>query len=183
MIANIKNRFYLPLKLLLSSLICACLQQQAIASELPKIGEWGTTMARFEMIDYNINDYKMEHSVLEALIKTNGKDVKAYLEKDNKTLRMFKISYRVPIKLKKGRKAYEEDIVQFGLFRALNPVMQGKIEIKPTQSMPIQFKTNDPLAIIFVVKDETFNAPSLLTDKVKLSHKPNHKHKKRHHND
>ena len=46
--------------------------------------------------------------------------------------------------------------------------MQDKIDVKSTQSMPIQFKTHDPLLVIFVVKDETFSAPAMLTDKIKL---------------
>lgn len=148
--------------------IIANTMQQASASNIPKIGEWSTTIANFEMVDYSIDDFKMKNSVLEALVKNSGKDVNTFLEKDKKTLRMFKLSYRVSIKLKKGKKAQEEDIIQYGLFKSLNPAMQDKIDIKSTQSMPIQFKTDDPLLVIFVVKDETFNAPAMLSDKVKL---------------
>lgn len=175
MSSMIQGKFYSVLKLFFSIIICASMQH-AIASNSPRIGEWSTTIANFEIIDYNINDFKIKDSVLEALVKNSGKDINTYLAEDKKTLRIFKVSYRVPIKLKKGKKAHEEDIVQFGLFKALNPVMQNKIDIKSTQSIPIQFKTDDPLLLIFVVRDETFDAPALLTDKVKMF-KKSHKHK------
>lgn len=171
----IQGKFRSVLKLFSSILICASVQQ-VIANNSPRIGEWSTAIANFEIIDYNINDFKMKDSVLEALVKNSGKDINTYLAEDKKTLRIFKVSYRVPIKLKRHVKAHEENIVQFGLFRALDPAMQNKIDIKSTQVMPIQFKTDDPLLLIFVVKDETFNAPALLTDKVKLF-KKSRKHK------
>ena len=150
MICCIQRKFCLILKLSLSIIVCAIMHQavacdahkpgthdttaadvlqQNRASKQPRIGEWSTTIANFEIIDYNINDFKMKDSVLEALVKNSGKDVNTYLAEDKKTLRIFKVSYRVPIKLKRGKKAYEEDIVQFGLFKALNPAMQNKVDI------------------------------------------------------
>jgi|GEM_PF-5014993 len=187
MTALIQKKSQFLLKLFLSAFVLA-FTQQAVAGEslsngtqqtpanIPKIGEWSTTIANFEMIDYTIDDFEMKNSVLEALVKNSGKDVCTFLDEDKKTLRMFKLSYRVSIKLKKGKKAQEEDIVQYGLFKALNPAMQDKIDIKLSQVMPIQFKTNDPLLVVFVVKDETFNAPAMLSDKVKLFKKArNHK--------
>lgn len=187
MTALIQKKSQFLLKLLLSAFVLAFTQQavagesfsngtQRIPANIPKIGEWSTTIANFEMIDYTIDDFKMKNSVLEALVKNSGKDMSNFLEEDKKTLRIFKLSYRVSIKLKRGKKAQEEDIVQYGLFKVLNPAMQNKIDIKQSQVMPIQFKTDDPLLVVFVVKDETFNAPAMLSDKVKLLRKAlNHK--------
>lgn len=171
MLKHIQEKSYFLIKAFLSIFILL-ISTKSLAHQ-PKIGEWSTTIAQFEIIDTNVKDLKLEDTVLEALIKASGKDFNTYLEKDKKILRSFKITYRVPIKLKKGQHAKEEEIIQYGLFKALPQAMQDKVEIQPTQAMPIQYKTRDPLLIEFVVKDETFDAPALLTDKLELFKKAN----------
>ena len=115
-------------------------------------------------------------AILEVLVKERGEKIDNYLDEDKEILRFFKIKYRALIKLEKDVPAREEDIIQYGLFKALPIAMQKKLDDIETQNITVRYKVDDPLFIIFIVKDDVFSAPALLTDKVSLFKKLNLAH-------
>ena len=126
---------------------------------------WIKTEAQIKLIPENIKNLKINNTVFGQLVRqttsSTGKKLKDLLEKDGSTILSFEIHYWAPVEFKDEPHPKNIKIIQYGLFRALNPTLQLRILESKTRFLNIRYKSDDPMFIEFFMDSYTLGAPPL----------------------
>lgn len=133
----------------------------AIANDL----EWKEINAKVNLIkiegDMNL---QTNGTVLGMLLKENNRNLNSLIEKDNKTLLNFSISYKASFL---NDKKPQTTIIQYGLYRTLDNEIQKELENKGIRKTPviinIRYFKNSPIIVQFLTNKKWIDAPVLLT--------------------
>lgn len=122
--------------------------------------------ARFKIITEDIKNLKLDNTILSLLVKASGKEIDSLLENDQKTLKSFSINYSAKVRLNHARKTKKHTIIQYGLYKTLDPQLQLYIEKNNPDKLKICYYSEDPVRVEFIIDSNHLPAPVLLTDTI-----------------
>lgn len=132
--------------------------------------KWIQTAAYFKISQNNVKTKKIENSVLDILIQETTKDTNKKLEdlmeKDGCTLLSFEIRYFAPVIFEGQPQPQNTEIIQYGLFRALDAVLQSRILEMKSTSLNIRYNLEGPILVEFLIDGEKIQSPPLLTETI-----------------